>query len=136
MRETAIADACAASATEEHVKLALERSTEQAAMILEASAVDAMQRVANEEEASARSAIECPSLVATPGGIAAPPLQPPAHEEPIIGDVKTAAVDTPFATTMDAVQVATEAAVAAWEAVEVIKDFLSYTEGQLFNVAE
>ena len=37
---------------------------------------------------------------------------------------------------MDAVQVATEAAAVAREAVEVIKDSLSYTEAQLFDVAE
>jgi hypothetical protein len=92
--------------------------------------------VTNEEDASERSAIDCPSPVATPDEIAAPPFKPPAHEEPIIGDVKTAAVDTPLSTTMDAVQVATEAASAAREVVEVIKDSLSYTEAKLFNVAE
>ena len=82
-------------------------------------------------DAHVTSSTEAQRTVTTPYDIAATPLTPPVHEEPIIGDVKPAAVDTPLAT---AVQDATAAAAVAREAVEVIKDSLSYTEAQLFEV--
>ena len=135
LTETVTADAHIASATEEHGVLALERTTDHAAMASEVSAVNAIQRVANEEEASARSATVFPSSVMTTGEIPTTSSTPQDHEESSGGEAQSAEVDTLSITMIEAVRIATEEAAAARESVEVIKDSLIYTEAQLFDIA-